>query len=120
MQESKKISKLETGTRRYLDQQKGSKERNRHCQSKERHRDSESKERNSRDRDVRDSRERDSHSRDRNGQSSQGDMGPPATSRSTPRRSVDPDAGDRDPKRRRGEDKEKEKEKSPVLDRSEF
>eukprot|EP00090_Calanus_glacialis_P000154 TRINITY_DN1009_c0_g1_i2.p1 TRINITY_DN1009_c0_g1~~TRINITY_DN1009_c0_g1_i2.p1 ORF type:complete len:1411 (-),score=541.96 TRINITY_DN1009_c0_g1_i2:289-4521(-) len=93
--------------------------RDRSSASKERNRDSESKERNSRDRDVRDSRERDSHSRDRNGQSSQGDMGPPATSRSTPRRSVDPDAGDRDPKRRRGEDKEKEKEKSPVLDRLE-
>merc|ERR1712142_573771 len=83
--------------------------------SKERSRDSESRERSSRDRDGRDSRERDSHSRDRNGQ---GDMGPPATSRSTPRRSVDPDAGDRDPKRRRGEEK-KEKDKSPVLDRLE-
>jgi len=83
--------------------------------SKERNRDSESRDRSSRDRDGRDSRERDSHSRDRNGQ---GDMGPPATSRSTPRRSVDPDAGDRDPKRRRGEEK-KEKEKSPVLDRLE-
>merc|ERR1712002_1118859 len=71
--------------------------------------DSESRDRSSRDRDGRDSRERDSHSRDMNGQ---GDMGPPATSRSTPRRSVDPDAGDRDPKRRRGEEK-KEKDKSP-------
>jgi len=91
-------------------------ERDRSSASKERSRDSESKERNSRDREARDSRERDSHSRDRNGQ---GGMGPPATSRSTPRRSVDPDAGDRDPKRRRGEDKDKEKEKSPVLDRLE-
>merc|ERR1712123_318022 len=91
-------------------------ERDRSSASKERNRDSESKERNSRDREARDSRERDSHSRDRNGQ---GGMGPPATSRSTPRRSVDPDAGDRDPKRRRGEDKDKEKEKSPVLDRLE-
>jgi THO complex subunit 2 len=89
-------------------------DRERSSASKERNRDSDSKERNSREKDVRDSRERDSHSRDRNGQ---GDMGPPATSRSTPRRSVDPDAGDRDPKRRRGEDKEREKEKSPVLDR---
>lgn len=88
--------------------------RERSSASKDRSRDSESKERSSRDRDVRDSRERDSHSRDRNGSR---DMGPP-TSRSTPRRSVDPDmAGDRDPKRRRGEDKEREK--SPVLDRLE-
>merc|ERR1712029_1181413 len=50
---------------------------------------------------------------DRNGT---GGMGPPSTNRSTPRRSVDPDAGDRDPKRRR---EEKTREKSPVLDRLE-
>ena len=83
----------------------------------------------SRDRDSRDSRSSMSRDHDRNG-----DMGPPAVTRSDRssvrrsqdrdvrevRRSQDRDSSDRDIKRRRdrGEsDREKEKEKSPVLDR---
>jgi len=73
------------------------KERSRDSVSKERSvRDSESKERG---RESHGRSERDSQSRDR------GDMGPPRerATASTPRRSVDPDHSDRDPKRRREE-----------------
>merc|ERR550534_1131072 len=74
-----------------------SKERSRDSVSKERSvRDSESKERG---RESHGRGERDSQSRDR------GDMGPPRerATASTPRRSLDPDHSDRDPKRRREE-----------------
>merc|ERR1712037_1064572 len=56
----------------------------------------------------------DSASRDR------GEMGPPRerTTTSTPRRSIDPDHSDRDPKRRRGGE-ERAKESPPKLDRLE-
>ena len=86
------------------------KERSRSSASKERSvRDSESKERREHSRG-----DRDSASRDR------GDMGPPRerTTTSTPRRSIDPDHSDRDPKRRRGGE-ERAKESPPKLDRLE-
>ena len=86
------------------------KERSRSSVSKERSvRDSESKERREHSRG-----DRDSASRDR------GEMGPPRerTTTSTPRRSIDPDHSDRDPKRRRGGE-ERAKESPPKLDRLE-
>merc|ERR1719220_478842 len=87
---------------------------------KERSRDSVSKERSVRDSESKERREshsrsdRDSASRDR------GDMGPPRerATASTPRRSIDPDHSDRDPKRRRGGE-ERAKESPPKLDRLE-
>jgi len=102
-----------------------SKERREHRSStgddkdKERSRSSVSKERSVRDSESKERREhsrgdRDSASRDR------GEMGPPRerTTTSTPRRSIDPDHSDRDPKRRRGGE-ERAKESPPKLDRLE-
>jgi len=90
--------------------------------NKERSRDSVSKERSVRDSESKE-RRGESHSRDRDSASRErgGDMGPPRerTTTSTPRRSIDPDHSDRDPKRRRGGGDERSKESPPKLDRLE-